>query len=164
MAQFSRPEDDISFGTWFTSPLWSKLDEGDPDDIDFIECPNSSNTTCELDMGAVSTPESGVRSLYVRTRKGAEGGNQRGLDYDLLQGGVSVQSGTVEANLTDEFTTIEIVITESVTDYSDLTLQLTSTGTTGGAGGNRRTVEISWVVFEIPDAAPPATRRIFNIS
>jgi hypothetical protein len=63
-----------------------------------------------------------------------------------------VQSGTVDSNLTDTMNTFSITITGTVTDYSNLSLELISTGTVTGAGTGRRTVEVSWVEFEIPDA------------
>ena len=151
MPQFLRPSSDISAGAWTTAPLFSKINESSSNDSPFIESPTGSNTTCDLGLSSANNPDTGTRTLRIRVRKGASGGNTRGLNYNLKQGSTSVQSGTVEATLTETFTTFSITITGTITDYSDLSLELISTGTVTGAGTARRTVEVSWAEFEIPD-------------
>jgi hypothetical protein len=152
MPQYIRPNSDLVTNVnWTTTPYFEKLDEVSFDDADFVSCGNSNNAAFELGLSSASNPQSGTRTLRVRCKKGGSGGNTRGLNFNLKENGTTVQSGTVNANLTEVYTTIEIVITNSITNYSTLSLELASTGTTGGAGTSRRTVEVSWVEFEIPD-------------
>jgi len=155
MSQFLRPSSDISTGAWTTTPLFSKVNETSSNDSPFITSPNNSNTTCDLGLSTGDTPDSGTRTLRIRARKGTQS-NNRGLNYNVKQGGTSVESGTVEASLTSTFTTYTISIAGTITDYSNLSIELSSTGTTGGAPGNRAVVDVSWVELEIPD--PPASQ------
>jgi len=155
MPQFLRPNSDlVTNANWTATPYFEKLDEVSFDDADFVSCGNSNNAAFELGLSSAAIPQAGTRTLRVRCKKGASGGNQRGLDFILKQGETTVQSGTVEANLTEVYSTVAITISNSITNYSTLSLELASTGAVGGAGGNRRTVEVSWVEFEIPDQEP----------
>jgi len=156
MAQFLRPSSDISAGSWTTSPLFSKVNETASNDSPLITSPNNSNTTCDLGLSTASSPTAGTRTLRIRVRKGTQS-NNRGLNYNLKQGSTSVQSGTVQATLPTTFTTYSITITGTVTNYSNLSVELISTGTVGGSTGNRAVVDVSWVEFEIPDAPPTYT-------
>jgi len=151
MPQFLRPSSDISAGAWTTTPLFSKINETSSNDSPLITSPNGSNTTCDLGLSTASTPQSGARTIRIRVRKGTQT-NNRGLNFNLKQGGSSVQSGTVQATLPTTFTTYSITITETITDYSDLSIELISTGTITGAGTSRAVVDVSWVEMEIPDA------------
>jgi hypothetical protein len=150
MPQFLRPSSDISAGAWTTTPLFSKINEESSNDSPLITSPNGSNTTCDLGLSTASTPQSGARTIRIRVRKGTQT-NNRGLNFNLKQGGSSVQSGTVEATLPTTFTTYSITVTGTITDYSDLSIELISTGTVTGAGTARAVVDVSWVEFEIPD-------------
>jgi parallel beta-helix repeat protein len=150
MPQFLRPSSDISAGAWTTTPLFSKINETSSNDSPLITSPSGSNTTCDLGLSTASPPEAGTRTLRFRVRKGPES-NNRGLNFNLKQGGTSVQSGTVQATLPTTFTTYSITVTGTITDYSDLSIELISTGTVTGAGTNRAVVEVSWVEMEIPD-------------
>lgn len=150
MSQFLRPNSDISAGAWTTTPLFLKVNEISSNDSPFITSPNSSNTTCDLGLSSASTPDSGIRILRIRDRKGTQS-NARGLNYRLKQGGTVVQTGTVQSTLPTTFTTYSMTIIGIITNYSDLFIELISTGTTGGASGNRGVVDVAWVEFQIPD-------------
>jgi len=150
MPQFLRPSSDISAGAWTTTPLFSKINETSSNDSPLITSPNGSNTTCDLGLSTASTPDTGTRTIRIRVRKGTPS-NNRGLNYNLKQGSTSVQSGTVQATLPTTFTTYSITVTGTITDYSDLSIELISTGTVTGPGTNRAVVDVSWVEFEIPD-------------
>jgi hypothetical protein len=159
MPQFLRPISDISAGLWTTAPLFSKVNETASNDTPFITSPNGSNTTCVLGLESASIPEAGTRTLRIRVRKGTQT-NSRGLDYVIKQGGSTVQSGTVQATLPTTFTTYSITITGVITDYSNLSVDLISTGTVGGSGSARAVVDVSWVEFQIPDPVPAPTSRL----
>lgn len=150
MAQFLRPISDDSNSSWVPSSgtdLFAMLDEVTPDDNDIIFNDSGSSATCQLSLTSASTPGPGTRTLKIRASNNISFAVN--LNWNLKQGGVSVQSGTISYNSTT-YTTKTVEITGSILDYSNLTLELSY-------GGGQITMRVSWVEFEIPNAVPPGT-------
>jgi len=147
VSQYLRPVSDVSLGSWTTSPLFAKIDEVTPDDGDFIVSPQQTLTTFEVNLTPSGNPVTPSVTLRVRARK--TNSQQRGLTYILKQNGTTVQSGTVSTDLPTSFTTFNISITNSITDFSTLSVAFTATGATGGGGGTRSDGEVSWVELQI---------------
>jgi len=147
VSQYLRPVSDVSLGSWTTSPLFAKIDEVTPDDGDFIVSPQQTLTTFEVNLTPSGNPVTPSVTLRVRARK--TNTQQRGLTYILKQNGTTVQSGTVSTNLPTSFTTFNISITNSITDFSTLSVAFTATGATGGGGSTRSDGQVSWVELQI---------------
>lgn len=135
--QFAAPDSDVSnAGSWTTTTLYTKVDETTASDADFISSPSApSNAACVLGLSNVTDPAvSTGHKLRVRHRKGAAGSHQMNLQYRLLQGGTQIGSWTA-TDIGTSFTTAEQTLTggeaDSITDYSDLRVELSANKVTG---------------------------------
>lgn len=162
MAQFLRPDSDVALGSWTTSPLFSKINETTSNDTPLIVSPQQTLTAMEVGLSDAIAPNAGTRTLRVRARK--TNTQQRGLNWSLKVNGTSVQSGTILADLPTTFTTYAITITGAISDYTQVSVELTATGSTGGGGATRSDAEVSWMEFEIPDAAPASYDESVTLS
>lgn len=161
MAQFARPIQDVSRGSWTThtgatANLWAAIDETDADEADYIASSLTANDTYEARLSPVEAAL--IRRLHVlnyRTRKSAAAGNTRGVTVSLVQG-TTVIANQSHPDLTIVWATLPLLLTRqqvaAITDYADLRVRFTATGTTGGSAGNRRAVWASWVQLRVPDA------------
>jgi hypothetical protein len=134
--------------------LWSKTDDAvGSGDADNIEIDRNTNGSCTVGLSSISAPDTGTRTLRVRAKKEAAGGNARTIAADLLADGEGTPVGTLSAQtLTENYQTFEVTVTGTITDYSTLELVITAGGTVSGPGGNRRAVQVADVEFETPDA------------
>lgn len=160
MAQFARPDSDITVASWTVTPLWDKIDEATASDADFIAGDNNTNDACEVGLTNVTDPTSSTGHVVrYRYSKSAAGGNARDITVSLYQGTTLIaellHSGITEVWTAGTFT-LSGAQADAITDYTDLRIRFTASGTTGGPGGNRRSVRASWAELEVPDAAPPA--------
>lgn len=144
-----QPDGDIATGDWTTTPLWSKINEGSgsPDGV-YIVCPGNKNSAGEC---SVQDPTNGGAytgvELRAYVRKGAAGGNQRGLDGDIRINTALQGQKTFQANLGENFTQyIQTWTGLSFTqaEMNSLQVLFISTGTTGGAPSGRREVHIDY--------------------
>lgn len=157
MAQFGRPDSDVTVSDWTTAPLWSSIDEATFSDADLISSNNNTNNACEVGLSDVGDPvSSSTHVVRYRYRKNAAAGNARNITVSLYQGATLIAEQT-HTGISEVFTAGSFTLTgpqaDSITDYADLRLRFTAGGTTGGSGGNRRSVQVSWAELEVPDAA-----------
>lgn len=156
MAQFARPDADISKGNWVEVPasgpndLWDKIDETSPDDNDYIQ-DTVNNDTCEIRLSDVSDPLY-YSGHWIRVRHRLMAGTfDAGLTIALMCGTTQIFSVAI-ASLGATWTTYEYELdgesAASITDYTDLRYKFTSTGIDTDEG-----VEISWAEFEVPNVA-----------
>lgn len=128
MAQFARPDSDVTIGTWTPTPLYQQIDEVTPSDVDYIEsAKNPVNDTCEVDLSDVEDPEvSTGHVIRYRYKKDATGGNIIDLIVRLMQGAVEIASWT-HNDIGDTIVQAEQTLTgpqaDSITDYTDLRLR-----------------------------------------
>ena len=54
MAQFGRPDGDVTVGVWTTAPLWQSIDEASFSDADFISSNNNTNDSAEVSLSNVT--------------------------------------------------------------------------------------------------------------
>lgn len=156
MAQFGRPDSDVTVNSWTATPLWQKIDESTFSDADFISGDNNTNDSCEVGLSNVGDPLSSTGHVFrYRYRKSAAGGNARNITVGLYQGGTLIAEQT-HNGISETFTAGSLTLTgtqaDSITDYNDLRIRFTASGTTGGPGGNRRAVQVSWAELEVPNA------------
>jgi hypothetical protein len=160
--QFSRPNSDITPGGWTVAPLWSKVNEASANDSPLISSGNNaSSDICRLGLTAVSAPQAGTRTIRYRYRKDAAGGHTINVLVRLLSAGTLVQEWT-HNDVTETFVTATQTVTGTVSDWSALTVEFERTGSTGGAGGTRRSAQVSWMEFEVPAAGAVAIDGSFT--
>lgn len=135
MTQFARPESDVEVGDWITAPLWSKLDEASPDDLDFIVA--SDPGFCEIALSAIDAPSGGNVVLRVRHRLQA-GSDAAPLAVTLVQGATAIATRSIDVD-SEDWVTSSIVLSAgeraAITDWSDLRVRLSraSSSTPSGA-------------------------------
>ena len=52
MSWFLQPDSDVAVGTWYDTPLWSKINGGAPDDNTTIRTPNNSISAFEVTLSS----------------------------------------------------------------------------------------------------------------
>jgi len=130
--QHAQPVSDQSIGNWTTQAggtanLWSTVDEVSFDDSDYVQSGQApaSSDHLTLNLGSVSTPQSGSRVLHYRYSKDA-GTERTDLQVELLQGVTVVQSWT-HTDIPTTWTQADQSVTGTITDYTDLHIRLTAT-------------------------------------
>jgi hypothetical protein len=157
MPQYARPCDDVTVGSWTTTPLWQKLDETVRDDGDYISSPTNPTTptnNCEIKLSTVSTPSNRLNHILKYTyRKSASAGRTINVTVKLLQGSTLIKSWT-HTNISEVWTQGTQTLTEEeanqITNYGDLRVRYepSYSGT-----GSSRSCQWSWCVFEVPKAS-----------
>lgn len=154
MAQFARPDADLSVGAWGAAPLWSKLD--DNSDADFIAAPDGTdNVTCDLGLTDIVDPRSSSGHV-LRWRRRVDAGSQVQLVVELRQGAAAIVTRT-EAGLSNTaFATSSYTLSaaeaDAITDYTDLRVRLIASDF---GALNLDHAEVAWVELEVPDIPAP---------
>ncbi len=165
MAQFARPVSTVSAGLWEPqggpSSLWECLDEVSPSDTDYIEALNGENTTCELGITSLSDPGGSSTGadyhLRVRMQGTGSGGPER-IRIALFEGATQrATSGsfTSRASWTTQTYTLTAGEADSISDFTDLRIKLTSSNLAA-----TEDMWASWAEFEIPDVITGAAIQI----
>ena len=157
MAQFARPDSDISTGGWepqgssAETTLWESLDEVTSDDgVTYIEALDGENITCEVGLSNVTDP-GGNTGYFIRfTMQGTGSGGPERCKVELFEGTtVRADTGNQTSRAAWGAKSYELTTTEAdnITAFTDLRLKITSS--------NLGVTEDMWVTqafFEIPDA------------
>lgn len=160
MAQFLRPDGQISTGNWTGN--WAAIDEAVASDADRAysqDNPNGSIWEVSLSNPA-ATPGSGTITIRYRHAK-VQGGNPSSsgssvsLDCMLVQGGTVIATDAQQSPSGTWTTRTFTVSTSLVTDWTDLRLRFTAGGGSGSPA-NRRGAAVSWAELEAPDAPAPS--------
>ena len=87
-------------------------------------------------------------------------GNTVTVTVRLMQGATEIE--VVDTGIVATWRSVTVVLTPAnvanITDFSDLRLEF-SCPSSGGSGANARGMAIAWAELEVPDGAPPSTRR-----
>lgn len=161
--QVAKPDADISnTGGWTTEPLWEKIDETAPDDVDFISADGSSRKICEVSLSDVLTPDDNNNHiLKVRARLSNDDATSVFIQFSLFHNGFSTGNFIEELQPGDDWVTFEVEIDpftvgSDITDYTALSVELRHN--TFEASTINRT-DVSFVQFQVPespnDAEPP---------
>ena len=126
-----RPSSDIAVGEWVQAPLWEKIDETTPDDIDFIS--GSSGAVCEINLGVgtINDPQTDIGHV-VRYRVRRQNADASGsLLVELLQGASTVIASKTQMisageAFFDGSLTLSGAQANAITNYTDLRLRLTA--------------------------------------
>lgn len=160
MAQYARPDADISNSGWVTAPLWSDIDEVTPDDGDYITA-TGAYVAAEVKLSAVTDPLDDTTHVWsFRTNSSGSGGPER-LNVDLYQGTTLIESLIANLALSRSWAlhTGTLVNAANITDYSDLRYRVNT-----GNNGASETVDISWMELSIPDAASTPTEEAISLA
>ncbi len=160
MTQFGRPVADPVTGGWSGGAnLFGEIDEVSASEADLIETGNNpSNDVCEVDLTtSLGDPlSSSTHIVRYRYKKHAAAGRTIELRVRLLQGGAGGTQiaiwthSDIGETIVQADNTLSSGEADSITDYTDLSLEFR--GNTSG-GGAARKAQVSWAVLEIPDAA-----------
>lgn len=153
MPQYSRPDADVSAGSWVTTPLFSKVDEDTANVADSISSEvlvlAGSTSSADLGLASLTDPATSVgHVLRVHYKATFTLGSAATGTAQLRQGGVLI--ATLSASLTTAFATYEGTLTaaeaDAITDYGALFVRFSGTFGVGNLGS----VQVAWVEFEVP--------------
>ena len=150
MVQTAVPDSDIStydgFSDGWQDDLGSTTNRyaaiADSDDNTYVFNNLFSTSTLEVGLGTLSSPGAGTRTLRFR----AQGNGFTSVTIELFEGSNSKGSftETPPGGSPPPITEYDETITDSITDYSNLSVKLTC---------DNNQVSVMEVEFEIPDAA-----------
>ncbi len=161
MAQFARPDSDVSDGTWQNQAgsqtnMYQSIDESSVDDADYIRTTMATGTeSTTFGSSNVTDPvSSSGHTVRWRARVVNLVDDTINLSITLRQGGTLIataRSGAItDASFTDGSYTLSGAEADAITDYTALNFMFVKTGTNDDAGIR---VEVSFVELEVPDVA-----------
>jgi hypothetical protein len=172
MAQFARPDNDDSIGSWTddaggTTNIFQAIDEVSPNDTDYVRSENDPVSSIYITgISSVTDPMSSANHIVrYRYQKGESGGGAPGvIDVIIeLREATTVIASQTHNGITTTVTAGTFTLTggeaDSITDYTNLNIRLTSdkpSGTRTSWG------QITWAEFEVPDVA--GTRKRIHIT
>ena len=156
MAQFARPDSDISAGLWEPiggpSTLWECMDEVTANDgTDYIEALNGEDTTCEIGLSNLTDPVGNVGHIVRFKMQGTGSGQGERLNVALFDGATQIAiltNQTSRAAWAEKTFTLTTIEADNITDYTDLRLKFITTNL-----GATEDMWCTWAEFEVPDAA-----------
>jgi len=149
MAQYARPiSPDISTGGWTVTPLWEKIDEITPSDLDYItSIKNPIADTFEVTLSSVTDP--GILLGHVIRVRAIDDKANGILDFYLYEG-ANLRASRTGIALSTSWTTYDYTLTigeaDNIGNYSNLSLRVVASGTANNF------VYVSWAEFEVPSA------------
>lgn len=164
MAQFARPDSDVSDGTWTNQAssnvnMFNVIDESSADDADYIRTANPTGTeTCTFGLSDVTDPVSpSGHTVRWRAKVANRVDDTINLSIFLRQGATLIATCRTGAITDTSFTagsyTLSGAEADAITDYTDLRLTFTKSGTNDDAGIN---VQVSFAELEVPGGTPIA--------
>jgi hypothetical protein len=169
VAQFARPSQDVTIGSWTTNSgsaanLFASIDEDVANDADFVQSSLTVNDAYEVRLSSVQAAliDRG-HILRYRIQKNQALGNTRGCLVELRQGATVIASQN-HPDLTIAWASLPVALTPAqgaaITNYADLRVRFTATGTVSGQAGVRRRVQVSWLQLRVPEATFGATATL----
>ena len=154
MAQYARPDSDVSASNWTGS--YTAIDESSYDDADRLLGADNANGTTEKGLSDVTDPAASSGHV-VRFRAWQENNShQRTLSVVLVQGSTVISTyaafNLVKGTATSYSWTLSSAEADAITDYTDLRLRFKSDGTVSTPPSSRSEVYVSWAELEVPDS------------
>ncbi len=155
MAQFARPDSDISDGLWSPiggpSDLFDCLNESSPNDsTDYIESLNGDNTTCEVGLSNITDPAGNIDHVIRFRMQGTGSGGPERCKVELWDGGTLIAdtgNETSRGAWNTKIYTLTDVEADNIGDYTNLRFKIISSNL-----GGTEDMWVTWAEFEIPDA------------
>ena len=155
MAQFLRPDGDVSANGWSPTPLYAEIDEVTASDADLISAIPNTDGDAEMTLSSPATTPSVDTGHIVRWRMRANKTNKPGqLAVAIYQGTTLIREDTydAQADLTTAFADYSYTLTTgeagNITDYTDLQIHFNQTLATAG-----NFFDVSWMEMEVPDGS-----------
>ena len=156
MAQFARPDSDVTAGMWVPIggpvSLFDTMNEVVASDTDFAE--SDSNPTFDLmEVGLSNLDDPALSTGHIlryRYQKDSAAGAQIDLVVDLVQGVTVIATFThldIQLGFITQAQTLTGPQTDAITDYTDLRIRFTADNPGPGA---TREAHVSFAEFEIP--------------
>lgn len=157
MAQYARPDSDVSTGSWTTTPLYSDLNETTPSDSEYVTSgKNAANDIFEVGLDNVTDPSIHTGHV-VRTRIGGTKASNANFIISLYQSTTLIASWTHNATPIG-FTTYNDSVSEAqaanITDYSALQVRVDGSASANGYA------QCSWIEVEVPTATTTYSKTI----
>ena len=164
MAQFSRPDNDDTIGSWIdeasgTTDIYTGIDEdlASQSDTDLVRSENDPSTSEYIaGLGLVTDPEGNVDHVVrYRYQKGETGGGQPGVINLIVQlrEGTTVRASNTHNGIATGFVdgtfTLSSGEADAITDYSNLNIRFQADKS---SGARTSWAEISRAEFEVPAA------------
>ena len=163
MAQFARPDNDDSIGSWVdqasgTTNIYQSIDESTASDTDYIRAENNPSSSVYIaGLSSVTDPTSSsghiVRFRYQEATSGGGSAPTTTLTVELREGTTVIASFT-DSDVPNVWTDGSFTLTggeaDNITDYTNLNLRFTASKTAGSRTG---WVEVSFAEFEVPNVA-----------
>lgn len=165
MAQFARPDSDVTVAGWTQntgSSKWEAMDETVADDATtYNGSATSPDGTQPLEVGLsnVTDPQASTGHIVrARHRKSASAGKTITGELRLYQGTTQIATLTGQVAPSDgTWATVTLTLSaaeaDSITDYTDLRVRWIPVTSGSGAG---RSSHISWAELEVPNSGPAA--------
>ena len=154
MAQFARPDADITDGAWTAeggpTDHFDCINEVSPSDTDFLE-DAANNTTAEVGLTTITDPAVATgHIIHFRLQGNGSGGPERCAVqlFEATTQRATTGNRTSRAAWTTETYTLTAGEADSITDYADLRFKIVSSNLGGG-----ETMWVSWAQFEVPDVS-----------
>lgn len=154
MAQFARPDSDISIGLWTddvggTTNIWDTLNDNTT--TEYIESLNGNNTTGEFGLTTITDPVSSIDHNIRFSMQGTGSGGPERLNVQLFQGGTLIaQSGnmTSRGSWTTQLYLLSAAEADAITNYADLRFKIISSNL-----GGTEDMWCAWAELEVPDVS-----------
>lgn len=151
MAQFARPDADITVGNWTTSPLYESINETASDTSDSIVGPNKQDGTCDIGLSTVTDPAVSTGHI-IRITANMFGVPNTGINLLVkLYCGTTLIT-TYDGDWLETWQTFSYTLSTSeadaITDYADLHVEFVQDYITGAQGR----CYVAWFEFEVPNA------------
>jgi len=155
MAQYARPDADVSAGSWTPYPaspatLYDKISETSHDDATTYITTTAAATTCEVGLSNVTDPVSSTGHIlyFWATATGSGGGEKiTMLLFESTTQRATSGAKTITRTTWNEYTyTLSAAEADAITNYSNLTIKLTSAQTAG------ETLKVTQAYLEVPTA------------
>ena len=168
MAQFGRPDGDISTGGWTPTPLNAEIDETVADDgtTEILSADDPVSDTSEVSLSTVTDPALStghiLRFRHQHTTTGGGSAPAMTLVGSLYQGTTLIAESSVapaKGVWGTEALTLSGAEADAITDYTDLRVRLVANKT----GGNRTfRIHVTWAELEVPDVAGAAIQPVIE--
>lgn len=172
MAQFARPDNDDSIGSWTdeasgTTDIYLGIDEATAEDTELVRSEADPSTSLyETGLSTITDPVSSANHIVrYRYQKGESGGGQPG-DIDLIvtlrQGTTDIASNThsdIATGFVDGTFTLSGAEADAITDYTDLNIEMSANKS---AGARTSWAEVSFAELEVPDVSGGGAPAYYN--
>lgn len=156
MTQFGQPDSDVimDFSLSSGSNGWELVDGETAEDTGQLSS-GTGGHEADCTISDVTDPEVGTGHIIrVRHQATGGGGAPERFDMELIQGGaqraiINNQAANRGSFVTTSYT-LSAAEADAISDYTNLRLVCTV-----GAIGGGESIQISWMVFECPDAPVP---------